>query len=365
MKPTRNRVFCHDCGRPKMLFDTEQRALNFIRFNSQEIAQKSGRVPTRVYFCDTCNGWHTTSQETYEYRGPSRAERAIHAMAVEKGQGYLRWIEKHLQEAERMLASRFFGTARHECSEILDYCQMHADSLRLLPESAPLMERLSRCVEQSAVNRWHTSEADYCKLVEKNLQQGESLADEGKLQEAYRHLVNAKGNLTCYRKTGVEEGKLHTLSQRISQLEALCHEAREEERRNSQRTNLASLQKKADEFFEKREYAKALVRYENVIKGCEKMREEGFETVIGEQVASRLNECKLKTGLDNLRSKLQNIESLFRQGELAQGKYLLHKAVVLMMELSEIPGEENEKLVLLTRMQDIQQGLVQQLALAG
>ena len=36
MKP-KNRVFCYDCGRPKLLFETEKKALNFIKFNADEI----------------------------------------------------------------------------------------------------------------------------------------------------------------------------------------------------------------------------------------------------------------------------------------------------------------------------------------
>ena len=38
MKPTKNRVYCRDCGRVKMLFETEKQADTFIRFNRDEIA---------------------------------------------------------------------------------------------------------------------------------------------------------------------------------------------------------------------------------------------------------------------------------------------------------------------------------------
>ena len=33
MKPTKCKVFCLDCGRSKMLFDTEKKAQTFIKFN--------------------------------------------------------------------------------------------------------------------------------------------------------------------------------------------------------------------------------------------------------------------------------------------------------------------------------------------
>ena len=65
MKPTKNRVYCPDCGRTKMLFEDEKKALNFIKFNAGTMAEEcKGKVPTRAYFCMACAGWHLTSSET-------------------------------------------------------------------------------------------------------------------------------------------------------------------------------------------------------------------------------------------------------------------------------------------------------------
>nr|MBC7614365.1 hypothetical protein [Pseudopedobacter sp.] len=61
MKPTKNRVFCKDCGRVKMLFETEKKAAHFIAFNQEEITMESGIAPQRSYFCQFCGGWHLTS----------------------------------------------------------------------------------------------------------------------------------------------------------------------------------------------------------------------------------------------------------------------------------------------------------------
>ena len=33
-----------------MRFETEKKALNFIKFNSQEIEKETGKAPTRCYF---------------------------------------------------------------------------------------------------------------------------------------------------------------------------------------------------------------------------------------------------------------------------------------------------------------------------
>jgi hypothetical protein len=64
MKP-KNRVYCTQCHRSKILFDTEKKAFNFIRFNSEEILQESGRAPNRVYYCTNCGGYHVTSSEKH------------------------------------------------------------------------------------------------------------------------------------------------------------------------------------------------------------------------------------------------------------------------------------------------------------
>lgn len=61
MKPTKSKVFCRDCERSKMLFETEKKADNFIKFNKEEIEAESGYAPQRSYYCLFCGGWHLTS----------------------------------------------------------------------------------------------------------------------------------------------------------------------------------------------------------------------------------------------------------------------------------------------------------------
>ena len=67
MKPIRNRVFCLDCKGTKMLFATEAKANNFIRFNTDEIMEETGKAPVRSYYCESCGGWHTTSNSKKGY----------------------------------------------------------------------------------------------------------------------------------------------------------------------------------------------------------------------------------------------------------------------------------------------------------
>lgn len=79
MKPTKNRYYCRNCGRTKMLFDTEKRALTFMKFNNDDIKKETGVIPQRTYFCEACGGWHLTHR-TDEWNGPTPTEIAINEM---------------------------------------------------------------------------------------------------------------------------------------------------------------------------------------------------------------------------------------------------------------------------------------------
>lgn len=85
MKPIKNRFFCHECKKVKMLFETEAQAENYLRFNAKEFAGKR-HVPVRSYYCNTCMGWHVTSIESAEYyKGrKSDAETAVETYKAQK-----------------------------------------------------------------------------------------------------------------------------------------------------------------------------------------------------------------------------------------------------------------------------------------
>jgi hypothetical protein len=76
MKPTKNRVFCFDCGKHKMLFESENKANRFIQFNSEEIESENGYAPNRSYYCIACAGWHVTHKQDNIVE-QSRTERVL------------------------------------------------------------------------------------------------------------------------------------------------------------------------------------------------------------------------------------------------------------------------------------------------
>lgn len=62
MKPTKNSIYCPDARKTKMQFETEKKALNFIKFNGAEIRAENGYSPRRAYYCIACNAYHVTSK---------------------------------------------------------------------------------------------------------------------------------------------------------------------------------------------------------------------------------------------------------------------------------------------------------------
>lgn len=94
MKPSKNKVYCYGCGRTKMLFESEQKALNFIKYNNKDILEDSGKAPSRVYYCDLCGGYHLTSITKSKYANP-RGEDVLYSTEL------LITIEKCLNLLER------------------------------------------------------------------------------------------------------------------------------------------------------------------------------------------------------------------------------------------------------------------------
>lgn len=59
----KNRIMCPDCGRQKMLFESEAKANNFIKFNKDTIENGD---KLRAYYCPACCGWHISHQKFHK-----------------------------------------------------------------------------------------------------------------------------------------------------------------------------------------------------------------------------------------------------------------------------------------------------------
>ena len=59
----KNRIMCPDCGKQKMLFESESKANNFIKFNKDAIENGD---ELRAYYCPACCGWHISHQKFHK-----------------------------------------------------------------------------------------------------------------------------------------------------------------------------------------------------------------------------------------------------------------------------------------------------------
>lgn len=114
MKPTRNRVYCRECGRSKMLFETEKKAQLFMRFNNEEISNENGYAPVRAYYCMACGGWHLTHHKT-DFTGPSKTEQALEQMHNDVD-GY-REMRKQCKSQRKSVQSENEKYAREQMDE--------------------------------------------------------------------------------------------------------------------------------------------------------------------------------------------------------------------------------------------------------
>lgn len=84
MSKPKNRIICPDCGKPKMVFESESKAKNFIKFNSDDIEFGSDMRP---YYCPACCGWHI-SHKQYRKSYEGRTDKLIELYRNEKKHMY-------------------------------------------------------------------------------------------------------------------------------------------------------------------------------------------------------------------------------------------------------------------------------------
>lgn len=97
MKP-KNRIFCPDCGKPKMLFETERKAQDFLKWNADEI---EGGELLHPYYCKACCGWHL-SHVRHRKEYDSRMEERINAFRESRsGKWWNRRIERIKRKSQK------------------------------------------------------------------------------------------------------------------------------------------------------------------------------------------------------------------------------------------------------------------------
>lgn len=123
-----------------MLFETQAKADNFIRYNGDDILEESGKAPVRSYYCEICGGYHVTSNPSVEsgellnQRDRRLIEAAIafkkkkglaHEKDVEEYKVLCASLHKRLEKVRALLLSGKLADAE----DLLDICGLEIEAL--------------------------------------------------------------------------------------------------------------------------------------------------------------------------------------------------------------------------------------------
>lgn len=124
MKPTKSLVYCLETRRQKILFKSESKADNFIRFNADEIRENSGYAPVRSYYCISCGGWHVTHLPEF------RREKTISEIMTDKMNEAIENRKK-----ARMAISQQRKEIKRRNALIIDNIKSYFETIRSLVDS--------------------------------------------------------------------------------------------------------------------------------------------------------------------------------------------------------------------------------------
>lgn len=197
MKP-KNTVFCFDCQRSKMLFETEKKANTFMKFNNEAILEESGFAPKRAYYCSACGGWHLTHLDEYSgksftdtvveqyknYKLRKWTSQAIHISSEERK--LLNCIREQIERVEELLTMGKIENAAAVCNSILDQVESQIiGSLAHANLFSVIQEQLAKVVNKVTEARRKVKEMHY-RLLEAQRKTNMCIYSlfRGKVQEA-------------------------------------------------------------------------------------------------------------------------------------------------------------------------------------
>lgn len=144
MKPRNNKPFCPDCGRPKMRFETEKKALNFIKYNGNDILKHGQTIDQiRVYYCPSCCAYHITTKPykaSYDFntdrlikaykQSTSAAKRIVYNNLNDRDDEVIREIQKQATEASVSTKKEIKDLITQYFAEHTQYKQSQQDRIR-------------------------------------------------------------------------------------------------------------------------------------------------------------------------------------------------------------------------------------------
>lgn len=352
MKPTKNKVFCRDCNRPKMLFPSEEKALNFIKFNSEEIAEESEKVPVRAYFCDFCNGWHVTSSETYSWKGKSKAEQLIEKSNLKADKNVLAQATGQLRRIEELLAKGNQLNIKGECKALINYIQKNAEVLSHFPQTKDITARLTRCVE--VYSEYESLKKTIGYETESLIKKAEAAYALEKYDEVLELILKISPLINKLKiEPNAIPAQVEDLGNRFRILKAASKEAEKRKEANELLIKFEAEIIKANEAFEKGAWISAKDNFEHAQRHYHRIINKGLETLsIDPEIDHKIEVCKLYIGISNISAKLEAADRLLAKNPTdGTARYFIEDAQKTLIEICNIEGENAIKLDLLDKLE--------------
>lgn len=135
MKPQRNYIYCVASKKTKVLFESQSKADNFIKYNASEILEENNKAPVRSYYCQLCCGWHVTSNPSLEAgeRKDQRDQNMLRKLdSIKESKDAVKKIGKMIFERLKGFDTLLILGRFSEAEDVLDICGIDLDEIRSL-----------------------------------------------------------------------------------------------------------------------------------------------------------------------------------------------------------------------------------------
>lgn len=235
MKPIKNHIYCIGCRKSKMLFETQAKADNFIKYNSEGIKEENGKAPVRSYYCEFCGGYHVTSNPS-ALEGERLNTRDQQKMKQVERYGYLveevKKLQSYLLKKNEEIRILLCCGESDRAQDIIDVCSFELDDffernnctkntgiltsnklmrcrqrLEILESMVPMVQKIESgnydSEEMLALDKKAIlNNAIQLKKIRDAIEECTAMANKGQKEEALTELERSKDFLADVRGTG-------------------------------------------------------------------------------------------------------------------------------------------------------------------
>lgn len=332
MKPIRNTTFCYGCRKHKMLFESQSKANNFIRYNGEDILEENGKAPVRSYYCEICAGYHVTSNPSTEAgeRLNQRDHQLIESLSIYKKEvEEVKVLNSSLSQRLVKIREMLYLGQFDEAEDLLEICNLDMDEIA----SYKLRENRKLTTLRSRVNMMFKL-LNLAKSV-LNLSEQEQLAyisnyAQGKEEKTSRAIIS---NVLAIKKietllkeneSALAKNIVQGLPEKLDKCRELLATVQGEGKKKTITKYNALIEKQEQKIKRKQSgYKEAKTQHVNLEKAIK----------VKETPQRFFNEQEYKSTILSLIERLENIQKSFNEGDYDTCETMLEIAYFMLDEL--------------------------------